>query len=689
MARKKKQNQESLQWPDGRIPVAIYARVSSDAQDVENSIDAQLNKCREWAERNGYVVVQEFVDRAKSGRADKRPDFREMIDVAESPDCQFAMVLVWRFSRFFRNKDESAFYKQRLRKSGVRVISVNEPVDDSSVGRLTEGMFELMDGFQSELISEEVKRGTHNLARRGFFLGRVAPYGMMKVKVPDGKKERNKLAPDPRTAPHVRRMFDLALEDRTEGQITKTLNAEGIPSASGGPWKANRVHESLTNRHHEGTIVWAIGSDDPVIAPNSHPGIVTPEEFEIVQQKLKGRAFEIVNPRTSGNQHLLSELVKCRQCGSSVTYATGGKKGKTYHYLLCSNRKDNGLEGCDSPWLPAEEFEALVMAEILDDLLTPEHNRNLIEELRAESGEAITKARKRAEDIEKRLREIDQRQDRLLVAYELGKVELPRYSAHNEDLEEMRKRTEAERDNAMSAMDEHDVILENPGDVVEYTKELASFLRSEETGRCRPWLKTFLRCIWIEPGRGSLQYRIPLPTGGRFPGQTRRSFELGEKVRRSTRSAPHGRGCSAHGRVQGLVAEVGPARAGVFLRILSARCRRQGGPRTGGGVPQPLRTIPVPPPWAPHGRGCSVEIGPLPGVEFVGPARAGVFPLTSGFEFPLGGGPRTGGGVPHRRRVFGFRRGWAPHGRGCSLSCMRPRRRGFVGPARAGVFPNP
>ena len=188
MARKKRQNQESLRWPDGRIPVAIYARVSSDAQDVENSIDAQLKECRAWAERNDYVVVQEFVDSARSGRADKRPDFREMVDVAESPDCQFAAVLVWRFSRFFRNKDQSTFYKGRLRRNGVQVISVNEPVDDSSVGRLTEGMFELMDSFQAELISEDVMRGTRNLARRGFFLTRLPPYGMQKVKVP-GRKE--------------------------------------------------------------------------------------------------------------------------------------------------------------------------------------------------------------------------------------------------------------------------------------------------------------------------------------------------------------------------------------------------------------------------------------------------------------------------------------------------------------------
>ena len=543
MARTKRKQSNSISWPDGRIPVAIYARVSSDAQDVENSIDAQLNKCREWAERNGHVVVQEFVDRAKSGRADNRPDFREMVDVAESPDCQFAGVLVWRFSRFFRNKDESAFYKQKLRKNGVRVISVNEPVDDSSVGRLTEGMFELMDGFQSELISEEVKRGTHNLARRGFFLGRVAPYGMMKVKVPDGKKERNKLAPDPKTAPHVRRMFDLALEDRTEGQITKILDAEGIPSSGGGRLKANRVHDALTNLHYEGTIVWAIDSDDPVIAPNSHPGIVTPEEFARVQELLKSRAPDVKNPRHSGSEHLLSGMVKCRQCGSSYTYAPGGySNGKIRRYLVCEKRKNEGITGCDSPRLPMDWFENTVMDESLSDILVPDNIDRALQQLRAESESTVTKEQRDLAEIEKRLQDIDHRQDRIFMAYENGKVDLERYGKRNQELEDAKGLILAEHQRAMASKGQDAIILDNPDTVLAYAQELAEFLRFEERQRCRPWLESFIKCIWVEPGRGTVQYRIPLPSGSRFSGQTRRTFELGEKVRLSARSAPPTRG---------------------------------------------------------------------------------------------------------------------------------------------------
>ncbi len=543
MARTKKKQSNSISWPDGRIPVAIYARVSSDNQDVENSIDAQIKEIKAWAERNGYIVVRVFIDRAKSGRVAARPDFQEMMEAAEDPDCEFELVLVWRFSRFFRDRVESAFHKKRLEKNGVRVVSVSEPVDDSPVGKLTEGVLEAIDGFQSDIIGEDVRRGTHHLAAQGFFCGRLSPFGMMKIEVVDDKgKIRHKLAPDPITGPYLRRLFDLGLEGKTEGQVSKKLNAEGIPGPNGQPWKSKRVHDAATNRHYEGTIVWGKSSPQgPTIAPNSHEGIVTPEEFTMLQEMLKSRAPDVKHPRHAGSQHLLSEMVKCRQCGSSYTYATSSKDGKIYRYLVCDKRKNHGIEGCDRPWLPKDEFEALVMDKTLSDILVPSTIDPAIRELRRELGDPVTKARKEASDAERRMKDIDQRQDRIFMAYENGKVDLDRYSRRNKELEEAKALIMAEHQSAIASMGQDAIILDNPDTVLAYTQELAEFLRSEEKQRCRPWLQSFVKCIWVEPGRGMVRYKIPLPGGSRFAGQTRRTFELGEKVRRSARSAPPAR----------------------------------------------------------------------------------------------------------------------------------------------------
>ena len=88
-------------------PAALYARVSSDRQDVDLSVAAQLRALREHAERNNYLVVREYVDEAASGRVADRPEFRRMLDEASSPDAPFEEILVWKFSRFTRKREHA------------------------------------------------------------------------------------------------------------------------------------------------------------------------------------------------------------------------------------------------------------------------------------------------------------------------------------------------------------------------------------------------------------------------------------------------------------------------------------------------------------------------------------------------------------------------------------------------------
>ena len=75
-------------------PVALYARVSSDRQDVDLSVAAQLRALRDYADKNGYAVVREYVDEAVSGRVDDRPEFNKMIDEARLPEATFSEVLI-------------------------------------------------------------------------------------------------------------------------------------------------------------------------------------------------------------------------------------------------------------------------------------------------------------------------------------------------------------------------------------------------------------------------------------------------------------------------------------------------------------------------------------------------------------------------------------------------------------------
>ena len=106
------------------MKVVLYARVSSDKQDISLSISSQLRALREYAEKMGYQVVMEFVDEAESGRTIRRPVFQEMIRMARLKPPPFQGILVWKLSRFARNREDSMVYKSLLRKHGVRVVSI-------------------------------------------------------------------------------------------------------------------------------------------------------------------------------------------------------------------------------------------------------------------------------------------------------------------------------------------------------------------------------------------------------------------------------------------------------------------------------------------------------------------------------------------------------------------------------------
>ena len=99
--------------------VALYARVSSDRQDVDLSISAQLRALRDYARKNGYIVAREYVDEAESGRIADRPEFRKMIDEAARPNAAFQEILVWKFSRFTRKREHAVAFKSMLRRKGV------------------------------------------------------------------------------------------------------------------------------------------------------------------------------------------------------------------------------------------------------------------------------------------------------------------------------------------------------------------------------------------------------------------------------------------------------------------------------------------------------------------------------------------------------------------------------------------
>ena len=116
------------------IPAALYARVSSDRQDVDLSVAAQLRALRDYAEKNGYLVAREYVDEAESGRIADRPQFRRMLDEAAKPEAPFREILVWKFSRFTRKREHAVAFKSMLMNWKCLPPSGQVPATGSEVG---------------------------------------------------------------------------------------------------------------------------------------------------------------------------------------------------------------------------------------------------------------------------------------------------------------------------------------------------------------------------------------------------------------------------------------------------------------------------------------------------------------------------------------------------------------------------
>ena len=147
---------------------AAYLRVSTEEQD-EYSLDSQLKLIRAYAAAHDMIVPDEFVfkDETSGRSAKKRKDFQRMIALAKEKDRPFEAILVWKFSRFARNQEESIVYKSMLARSGVEVVSISEPLAEGPFGSLIERILEWMDEFYSIRLSGEVRRGMAEKVSRG------------------------------------------------------------------------------------------------------------------------------------------------------------------------------------------------------------------------------------------------------------------------------------------------------------------------------------------------------------------------------------------------------------------------------------------------------------------------------------------------------------------------------------------
>ena len=343
---------------------AIYARYSCDAQ-TEQSIEGQLHVCKEYAERNGIVILDTYIDRAMTGTNDNRPDFQRMIK--DSAEKRWNFILVYKLDRFSRNKFESVINRKKLSDNGVKVLSAMENIPDTPEGIILESLLEGMNQYFSAELSQKVKRGMRETRLKGYYQGGGLPYGY--------RVEDRKIVVDEEQAENVRYMFEQFAKGVYVREIIEALTARGV-TYHGKPFAKNTVYNILKNEKYCGVYYHGEERID-----NMYPQIVPDEIFERVRNITESNKH---GKRSVEVTYLLRHKLVCGYCGQSVIAENGtARNGERRYYYKCRGRKAR-VNDCKKAAVPKEELERLVLDAVIGQLKEPVLMDKLVNAILAE-----------------------------------------------------------------------------------------------------------------------------------------------------------------------------------------------------------------------------------------------------------------------------------------------------------------
>lgn len=433
---------------------AAYIRVSTDDQ-LEYSPDSQLEKIKLYAEKNQIVLPEEFifVDEGISGRKTKnRPAFNEMIGLAKCNPKPFDVILVWKFSRFARNREDSIVYKSMLRKErNIDVVSVSEDIGDDKLSILIEAIIEAMDEFYSINLAEEVKRGMTEKAKRGGVLS-IPGFGY--------KVENGEYVIVPEEAEIIRKVFNDYLNKKGFLTIAKELNAMGIKTHRNCKIENRTIDYWLHNMLYIGKICWSPNGkrsrnynlEDMIISDGHHEPIIDMETWDKTQERLvkqKEKYGKYYNSDRKDLSHWLTGILRCEKCGKVLSYQGG--------YFGCSERSRGKCDGVG--YIKAEKIANIIL-NILSEIELPNVELEFAEPNSAREVNINDDSR----IISAQIQRLEIRLERVKLAYEDGVDTLEEYKENKksildeiEKLKEMLETTQEEEPEKETKVDKKEL----------------------------------------------------------------------------------------------------------------------------------------------------------------------------------------------------------------------------------------
>lgn len=313
------------------MKAVIYCRVSTKDQVKNLSLATQERACREYCENQGIEVARVFVEEGESAKTARRPEFQKLIVYCSKNKDQIGLLVVYSVNRFARDKYDHHAVSASLKRQGISLRSVTEPIDDSPMGKFLEGMLASWAEFDNDVRSETTIEGMKEALTRGRWTHQ-APLGYLR-----GVRERGEpsLVGDPTCARLVRQAYELcAAGTHSRAEVLSSITDLGLRSRNGKKLNGQSLARLLTNPLYAGWVVvpkWAIaekGDFEP---------LVDKELFQKVQLIIRGDRPMPLRRLRRNPEFPLKQFVRCGMCGGPLTGDWSRGRSKLYAYYRCWN----------------------------------------------------------------------------------------------------------------------------------------------------------------------------------------------------------------------------------------------------------------------------------------------------------------------------------------------------------------
>jgi site-specific DNA recombinase len=425
------------------VGAIIYIRVSTKEQTENLSLPTQLRACEEYCERQGFEVLARFREEGESAKTADRTELQRLLEYCRVNKGKVQFVVVFNLTRFAREKYDHFALRAHLKSLGISLRSATEPINDTSTGKLMEGVLAAFPQFDNDVRSDRTRAGMRAALELGRWTFR-APLGYINVPRSTGKS----LMLDPERAPLVRRAFhDFATGRYTKQEVLKNVTALGLLTRRNQPVPSQTFDSILRNK------VYIAQVDVPgyrIAARGDFEPLVSEKVFYCVQAILEGR-LETTAPRQRSDPDFpLRGYVRCESCGRPLTASWSKGRSNYYAYYHCR-------PGCgDSVNIAKAALEEMFVDELTKLQPTPGFMRLVKDRvLRAWRG-LKDDAKQRIAEVERKQKAIREKLDRLDAAFLYERsIDIDTYDRHRDKLGE--ELTLAQMDRHATELEEMDV----------------------------------------------------------------------------------------------------------------------------------------------------------------------------------------------------------------------------------------